>query len=195
MRGNLTSPGSAHGASRSIPACAGEPDTHKYGDCGSGVYPRVCGGTHVAHAVLHAQPGLSPRVRGNLHVDTATNMKLRSIPACAGEPGAAAVGLEGGPVYPACAGEPASLRQSTPPRGSIPACAGEPPTCRRKARSRRVYPRVCGGTTVRPGALRRWRGLSPRVRGNRDKISGTSAAARSIPACAGEPPCSVRRAG
>ena len=70
---------------------------------------------------------------------------------------------------------------------SIPACAGEPnfpgicPSCRK------VYPRVCGGTT-RPGSAPAYSpGLSPRVRGNRAASRGQRACAGSIPACAGEP--------
>ena len=53
-------------------------------------------------------------------------------------------------------------------RRSIPACAGEPAVNRMMPSAPRVYPRVCGGTCaaeVRP-TLRR--GLSPRVRGNRE---------------------------
>ena len=45
-----------------------------------------------------------------------------------------------------------------------------------------VYPRVCGGTTMRkPRSQPPCSGLSPRVRGNRPMSY------RSIPACAGEP--------
>ena len=51
----------------------------------------------------------------------------------------------------------------------------------------RVYPRVCGGTIC----LCRWasflKGLSPRVRGNPQKLAVFGEVKRSIPACAGEP--------
>ena len=50
---------------------------------------------------------------------------------------------------------------------SIPACAGEPCLEEWDARSERVYPRVCGGTTDRPTSAYEMVGLSPRVRGNR----------------------------
>ena len=71
--------------------------------------------------------------------------------------------------------------------GSIPACAGEPSPTLFVACTCAVYPRVCGGTDCRPERAGRWRGLSPRVRGNRLVILGSSHLLRSIPACAGEP--------
>ena len=72
--------------------------------------------------------------------------------------------------------------------GSIPACAGEPLPSTSLTRHRRVYPRVCGGTSLRFGWSVPGDGLSPRVRGNPDgqflKVNNGG----SIPACAGEPP-------
>ena len=51
-----------------------------------GVYPRVCGGTHLLRWFDYWLKGLSPRVRGNL-LDTLGQLwVVRSIPACAGEP-------------------------------------------------------------------------------------------------------------
>ena len=50
-----------------------------------------------------------------------------------------------------------------------------------------VYPRVCGGTPFLAFAPLHDGGLSPRVRGNLGSRAGVGAAARSIPACAGEP--------
>ena len=74
-------------------------------------------------------------------------------------------------------------------RGSIPACAGEPGSASTASRPRRVYPRVCGGTCSTGAHESRGEGLSPRVRGNR-QINHVGLLVRgSIPACAGEPPC------
>ena len=71
--------------------------------------------------------------------------------------------------------------------GSIPACAGEPPWSAPATPSKRVYPRVCGGTDI-PALIDRLReGLSPRVRGNPISHIGAADTVRSIPACAGEP--------
>ena len=58
--------------------------------------------------------------------------------------------------------------------------------------SRRVYPRVCGGTGCAPRTENQARGLSPRVRGNRNPTWARPEAVRSIPACAGEPSAGQR---
>ena len=71
---------------RSIPACAGEPNAARPGRGRLPVYPRVCGGTFWISSSVIPVSGLSPRVRGNL-VDWPETMPYqRSIPACAGEP-------------------------------------------------------------------------------------------------------------
>ena len=71
--------------------------------------------------------------------------------------------------------------------GSIPACAGEPVTDPSEPYTLKVYPRVCGGTSIQKAAGC-WRaGLSPRVRGNLQQCRFKSPSMRSIPACAGEP--------
>ena len=71
--------------------------------------------------------------------------------------------------------------------GSIPACAGEPCTHPNYRPAERVYPRVCGGTSIRAVACVTDVGLSPRVRGNPPYLGGTLGTEGSIPACAGEP--------
>ena len=50
-----------------------------------------------------------------------------------------------------------------------------------------VYPRVCGGTWIKPRAMRCETGLSPRMRGNRKSCRYAECRHRSIPAYAGEP--------
>ena len=76
---------------------------------------------------------------------------------------------------------------AAPEKRSIPACAGEPVSAATCVSTEEVYPRVCGGTRllylIWPGAG----GLSPRVRGNPRPFRHRTDAARSIPACAGEP--------
>ena len=73
-------------------------------------------------------------------------------------------------------------------QGSIPACAGEPHDCAAEPLQPAVYPRVCGGTDHRVGHPGIAHGLSPRVRGNLCRSIQRHRFARSIPACAGEPP-------
>ena len=66
VRGNPTAATHPPVALRSIPASAGEPESHllmvEYGR----VYPRECGGTVFYQHVVAFPHGLSPRVRGNL---------------------------------------------------------------------------------------------------------------------------------
>ncbi len=152
--------------------------------------------------------GLSPRVRGNhprVHVD---KERVRSIPACAGEPLASAQIMISLRVYPRVCGGTRLYRgrlvereglsprvRGNPPLsplsplgpGSIPACAGEPLWKREHPRSWGVYPRVCGGTSAYPPSRSCTPGLSPRVRGNRYVHNTPRQSFRSIPACAGEP--------
>ena len=71
--------------------------------------------------------------------------------------------------------------------GSIPACAGEPLMTGRIRPKYKVYPRVCGGTTIETGPMNWPMGLSPRVRGNLRHPRKRRVHPGSIPACAGEP--------
>ena len=134
---------------------------------------------------------------------------LGSIPARAGEPGGSRTGRRSSWVYPRASGGTqlfdGSLRDihglSPRERGnlcalgdfnvgerSIPARAGEP---RARAESRspiEVYPRASGGTLSSVSTPCAYSGLSPRERGNRDRLVHDLVRDRSIPARAGEPP-------
>ena len=76
--------------------------------------------------------------------------------------------------------------------GSIPACAGEPHGCLLCVNGIRVYPRMCGGTSVVLAWASGMPGLSPHVRGNPVPSYGDHERGGSIPACAGEPAARVR---
>ena len=193
---------------RSIPACAGEPVQGNRRGVESGVYPRVCGGTRSAAAILAARAGLSPRVRGNHRGPVLLVQAGRSFPACAREPRRESRLPGRCPVYPRVCG---GTRHGQPggggvrglsPRvrgnldldtgrrtllGSIPACAGEPAFVEDVQAGDTVYPRVCGGTPPAGRYSGPGRGLSPRVRGNPRARSIRPPPERSIPACAGEP--------
>ena len=86
VRGNLVKGWFGGKASRSIPACAGEPSRPSGSFERSSVYPRVCGGTTGQSGAIHIGGGLSPRVRGNPKREEARSKLVGSIPACAGEP-------------------------------------------------------------------------------------------------------------
>ena len=172
---------------RSIPACAGEPYQRQRLTGFQRVYPRVCGGTAYEHIDPRWITGLSPRVRGNPARETRDERAGRSIPACAGEPPRTVRTSGSTQVYPRVCGGTSDVkigpkiasglsprvrgnrRRRAPRRqrgGSIPACAGEPATGAPGRGPRRVYPRVCGGTTSSPSTPNAISGLSPRVRGN-----------------------------
>ena len=174
----------------SIPACAGEPPSAVPFPSRARVYPRVCGGTGSKPDPEDTIPGLSPRVRGNLTGMCSESLWRRSIPACAGEPSFRVASSGRSRVYPrVCGGTNVGSHTGTSviglsPRvrgnpngaivgglglGSIPACAGEPAVAIDPSGFGGVYPRVCGGTG---GPQRRGlvvEGLSPRVRGNRER--------------------------
>ncbi len=86
VRGNLGLTVLAGLGVRSIPACAGEPYCTSFPYPPVGVYPRVCGGTVARTRTSYWVKGLSPRVRGNRARGCAARYRVRSIPACAGEP-------------------------------------------------------------------------------------------------------------
>ena len=76
-----------------------------------------------------------------------------------------ASGVKG--LSPRVRGNPARWTRRQRRKRSIPACAGEPPFLAKPARAPTVYPRVCGGTSVKGIQIPLGAGLSPRVRGNR----------------------------
>ncbi len=157
VRGNQRATRKAMQRVRSIPACAGEPTTHRECRNTKEVYPRVCGGTDASRNASNEIVGLSPRVRGNPIVLLGQAIHPGSIPACAGEPVKAAIRIAIKEVYPrVCGGTMRRCleRQSahglsprvrgnrrqnirtTASRRSIPACAGEPSMCPHQSRAR-----------------------------------------------------------
>ena len=200
----------------SIPASAGEPE----GPCSPAhakrVYPRECGGTIALLDINATLAGLSPRVRGNPWTNSSGCGLARSIPASAGEPRGTRASRRASGVYPReCGGTQIariadSLQEGLSPRvrgnryrrrrvrgraGSIPASAGEPPAALRPTQSPRVYPRECGGTAALQCSSFCNKGLSPRVRGNREGGPDRERLAGSIPASAGEPSVAVAAPG
>ena len=168
----------------------------------------MCGGTAAAAYKAGRLRGLSPRVRGNPRSHPIPAKMAGSIPACAGEPESMALCNAAGRVYPrVCGGTVTAWADSLPPKGlsprvrgnhdgqgacddedgSIPACAGEPHRTPIGRTTRRVYPRVCGGTGAFQPHQTGQGGLSPRVRGNRRPSRCAAIPTGSIPACAGEP--------
>ena len=192
---------------RSIPAWAGETARQYHHRPPSRVYPRVGGGNDVGRIGDLFDRGLSPRGRGKLHPAMAWSMRMRSIPAWAGETPALENRVSLPAVYPRVGGgnsiggaspksarglsprgrgKPPPSRVAAPAAGSIPAWAGEtaakPGCCAR----RRVYPRVGGGNSRFNSSSKRAVGLSPRGRGKPETGVNPQVLAGSIPAWAGE---------
>ncbi len=208
VRGNRLDEAENVGAFGSIPACAGQPRGRQRGPSVGTVHPRVCGATLSAQFDRQKRGGPSPRVRGNPKQAHKIGPFGRSIPACAGQPGARSVGRRLRGVHPRVCGA-TKARAERPqgfggpsPRvrgnhvlgegrgleaGSIPACAGQPVAARSSATASAVHPRVCGATIFGLGFVSPARGPSPRVRGNLGRQRAGWRADRSIPACAGQP--------
>ena len=188
--------------------CAGKPPLARSPTAASGVHPRVCGETLTDVRQPDPLRGPSPRVRGNPCSPCSPSSTPRSIPACAGKPGAPDEVHRMLEVHPRVCGETFSsarrpIAASGPsPRvrgnrrapsssavlpGSIPACAGKPTGQCTSLVSGRVHPRVCGETAVLSRPSGGLKGPSPRVRGNRQSRPRTIPISRSIPACAGKP--------
>ncbi len=172
------------------------------------VYPRACGGTTEERGDDGAIQGLSPRVRGNPSTGRRRYERTGSIPARAGEPRVDQERAAVVRVYPRACGGTWGAGHRPAPRGglsprvrgnhqaphahrpvfrSIPARAGEPTGWPVVRGQEWVYPRACGGTSVRSSSVIWALGLSPRVRGNRLIGRLQSAEGGSIPARAGEP--------
>ncbi len=187
VRGSHPEPCPLPGGRGSIPACAGEPVAWGRERRHRRVHPRVCGGATFSRNVILVILGPSPRVRGSPHVVQPLTARIRSIPACAGEPYARMSEKVDGRVHPRVCGGAAvcaphrsgGTGPSPRVRGShvlgvygvvsdrsIPACAGEPSLEARCARAFWVHPRVCGGAPNRQHRGRRRHGPSPRVRGS-----------------------------
>ena len=201
------SPLGRHGQG-SIPACAGNPSARSPESRTARVHPRVCGESKCCPRSRRRARGPSPRVRGILSPADRPPRRLRSIPACAGNPSASAGPAPSSRVHPRVCGESgtnlvyAALQQGPSPRvrgilldalvqplvlGSIPACAGNPRNALRGGRQLWVHPRVCGESRDNPLGPLRDKGPSPRVRGILIGPGGLVLALGSIPACAGNP--------
>ena len=172
-----------------------------------GLSPRVRG-NHAEELSRRETDGSIPARAGELPCASISPGIMGSIPARAGEPIPRWSRNGRLRVYPrACGGTcPACSRFNPVPglsprvrgnrgqvvpcardQGSIPARAGEPLSRSRKSKTRRVYPRACGGTAARLGLVTASKGLSPRVRGNRWRRMTSPVRRGSIPARAGEP--------
>ena len=127
------------------------------------------GGTVLVELRQRLGRGLSPRARGNREHALGEQVRLRSIPACTGEPAPLRLSpthhrvyprVHGGTIpdvslsegvyglSPRARGNPGDTGSAYVAPGSIPACTGEPLAALSLPSLPEVYPRVHGGTAV-----------------------------------------------
>ncbi len=173
-RGSRTRCGGTWACSRSIPACAGEPNVSVAETVVGEVDPRVRGGAPTSTPRATRRAGRSPRARGSLRAGKAAGRDRRSIPACAGEPWSSSTKaktrrvdprVRGGALVclrvsandlgrsPRARGSPWRPGNCGRSLGSIPACAGEPRRPQKSSTGAGVDPRVRGGAPA-PARLR-----------------------------------------
>ena len=200
---------------RIIPACAGRTRPA----CSSGSppadHPRVCGANVLECGQWADGAGSSPRVRGELKRTVFTRPPHRIIPACAGRTrtrtasttaagtdhprvcgaNGDGAGLEAGLVgsSPRVRGERTVSDGSDQTVRIIPACAGRTPYPLLPPHPSTDHPRVCGANDVDRVMREIGNGSSPRVRGERRRISVGFRGRRIIPACAGRTAATSRR--
>ena len=209
VRGTLALDMASADVNRIIPACAG--NATRPGSSSSRVsdHPRVCGERTVSYASRSAAYGSSPRVRGTRRRSSGPSVRVRIIPACAGN---ASIRIPVSPArsdHPRVCGERFSYQASAPlldgssprvrgtrdsPRAVdrairiIPACAGNATVMRNPSTATSDHPRVCGERLTRSTGGVTINGSSPRVRGTRCALNFAMSSIRIIPACAGNAP-------
>ena len=191
---------------RFIPAGAGNTSYCSASAVTSAVYPRRCGEHELLHRQAQPDGGLSPQVRGTLGCAVVDAPEVRFIPAGAGNTWSASGGPNPCPVYPRRCGEHChGMPLQTITSGLSPQVRGTPDCHWHYAGDYRfipagagntggenllpvlfaVYPRRCGEHLGAHGPGRRQRGLSPQVRGTRQRQLAHGANPRFIPAGAG----------
>ena len=208
MRGSLSDAPLSGLFGRSIPASAGQPSARQRVSVAGRVYPRECGAAVILTSAATSMPGLSPRVRGSRKHCSTSLIRLRSIPASAGQPEKGRISPSQAWVYPRECGAATrwggcdARSRGLSPRvrgspieeisqmfrgGSIPASAGQPIPIGGALCAIRVYPRECGAASQRLFLEHAAEGLSPRVRGSHQLRRVEGHAPGSIPASAGQP--------
>ena len=207
VRGKRRDPRRRHGRGRLIPACAGKTGAPPRRREGTWAHPRVCGENDLPKGGIDLGLGSSPRVRGKPRRHHERDGGEGLIPACAGKTGRGRGGRTSTPAHPRvcgenprrCASRSRSTGSSPRVRGKqsggvlshgglrlIPACAGKTPRRGRSARACAAHPRVCGENQTSSSTTALATGSSPRVRGKLIPRRGKHHVHGLIPACAGK---------
>ncbi len=206
VRGTGLRPRSALCGSRFIPAGAGNRRSVQNGPVCLTVHPRGCGEQMSRHVMPWIRFGSSPRVRGTGRRNAVECLRVRFIPAGAGNSSGRARNTPSLTVHPRGCGEQctsarrAASRSGSSPRvrGTdyeaqvrhprprfIPAGAGNRATPTAAVAAAPVHPRGCGEQSGVAGSGMGRSGSSPRVRGTAGAHGRARAFSRFIPAGAG----------
>ena len=171
---------------RFIPAGAGNANQHRASAAARAVHPRGRGERGSAvHTGTHHR-GSSPRARGTRLRDGVRGVRMRFIPAGAGNAARNAGRGSRPSVHPRGRGERHLMNQSpTDGRGSSPRARGTPSFMRKKASLLRFIPAGAGNAIHHTATITRNGGSSPRARGTRGAGAPARSAIRFIPAGAG----------
>ena len=206
MRGTREDFGNARWQDRFIPAYAGNAKREARRLHAPAVHPRVCGERAAEPMDVHADEGSSPRMRGTRLNMLCLRIRIRFIPAYAGNASPEEMEWWANQVHPRVCGErscdvstatlsagssprmrgtPSVRREGYMHRRFIPAYAGNACRNTHNVRFPSVHPRVCGergthGQLGQPNA-----GSSPRMRGTQYEAVGGPYGSRFIPAYAG----------
>ena len=153
VRGNRLVPPLDLTVDGSIPAGAGEPSRPSRTRPSSPVYPRGCGGTGRNGRRRAGVRGLSPRVRGNPSRGRLLLLRLRSIPAGAGEPQTPMSRSSNSSVYPrGCGGTRVALALRCPLAGLSPRVRGNPDEVDAVGQQERSIPAGAGEPSRTPSS-------------------------------------------
>ena len=200
----------------SSPRVRGTGRQYPYWPSSLAVHPRACGERSSLSRAMPLGIGSSPRVRGTVGRRPSSLVRIRFIPARAGNGAVSHCGEARSPVHPRACGERSPTSTSTRPangssprvRGTargrpslrpeerfIPARAGNGRTQSRLPLHPTVHPRACGERATARRVCSKRAGSSPRVRGTDSVVPLISDDERFIPARAGNgsTPSAIRR--
>ena len=207
VRGKLRRPPAKTPVTRIIPARAGQ-TSPPCRDCRAHPdHPRACGANSSTRPRKARNAGSSPRVRGKQVLPVRRGLRLRIIPARAGQTKAHRTVSRNCSDHPrACGANGPPRPDSTPPTGSsprvrgkhdifskggfvgriIPARAGQTRRSSCRYESRPDHPRACGANGHSQSCSHNPSGSSPRVRGKLHRAADRVGWRRIIPARAGQ---------
>ena len=212
MRGKRAETVTVRGVSRIIPAHAGQTRRSRWRCCRCPDHPRACGANFAGNEAGWARAGSSPRMRGKPAARSRRVMRVRIIPAHAGQTSAAARAGWSRPDHPrACGANVLTLHLHHAASGSsprrrvkrldfkgfelksriIPAHAGQTTTTGACDAATKDHPRACGANAKWLRSCPAPSGSSPRMRGKLADETAVVTASRIIPAHAGQTNTSV----